>query len=379
MQLMEEVAKTKFSKLANEKVLSPLDMKSSTFDLIRPDDPRAAMVTPGHLYDGKLVKGGWNLYPESAAAGLWTTPRDMARFVIGIIDSVKGRENSVLPQALAKQMLELQPNSNNYGLGPRIHSEISEFQHSGGTEGYVCYFVGFAETGQGAVIMTNSANGEKIISEIVNSLARVYEWPKGYNYSKLKRPTENIDTSIYKQYEGPFEISSVSAERKGGPSVKIDIIALDNKLFIQGPFPPPDGALKKFELTPESNTSFFNYEADLDVNFKDTNGFTINKFHAHRSIVVNEERNMTQNSSEEMKFPSSTADLSTKLGLDLKQVEQIQIESSLEIKNQTVPNEECIHLGEQKNNHSNDDSVDITDDEMAKSDFASSNTAKKYR
>jgi hypothetical protein len=42
------------------------------------------------------------MYPESAPAGLWTTPSDLAQYVIEVEKSLQGQSN----QVLSKQMTE---------------------------------------------------------------------------------------------------------------------------------------------------------------------------------------------------------------------------------------------------------------------------------
>ena len=49
------------------------------------------------------------------------------------------------------------------------------FQHSGGNEGFRCQYYGSLSGGNGLVVMVNSDNGA-IIQEIVNSIARVYQF-----------------------------------------------------------------------------------------------------------------------------------------------------------------------------------------------------------
>ncbi len=44
------------------------------------------------------MKGKWHIYPEMAAAGLWTTPSDLSRFAIGVQEALAGRSDKTLSQ-----------------------------------------------------------------------------------------------------------------------------------------------------------------------------------------------------------------------------------------------------------------------------------------
>jgi len=50
----------------------------------------------GYRANGEAVPGRWRVHPEVAAAGLWTTASDLARFALGIQQSLAGDSNTVL-------------------------------------------------------------------------------------------------------------------------------------------------------------------------------------------------------------------------------------------------------------------------------------------
>ena len=82
-QLLEDVTGQPLPELVAELVLEPLGMRESRYAQPLPAGlhTRAASA---HLRDGSVVPGGWDVYPELAAAGLWTTPSDLARYAIGV-------------------------------------------------------------------------------------------------------------------------------------------------------------------------------------------------------------------------------------------------------------------------------------------------------
>ena len=74
--------------------------------------PMAARAAVAHPLNGQPLAGGANVYPEMAAAGLWTTPSDLARFAIEIQLSLAGKSNKVLSQAMTRQQLTVQMSDN---------------------------------------------------------------------------------------------------------------------------------------------------------------------------------------------------------------------------------------------------------------------------
>src|SRR6185369_2141301 len=140
-----------------EFVLKPLGMDLSTFEQPLPAS-RAAEIALPHRADGSPVAGGPHVYPELAAAGLWTTPSDLARYALGVRAALQGKPKALITVPMAHAMLPQVLNGN--GLGPRIGGNSSRkyFTHNGGNEGYRCLFVAY-EGGEGAVVMTNSDSG----------------------------------------------------------------------------------------------------------------------------------------------------------------------------------------------------------------------------
>lgn len=173
--LMQEVSGQPFATLMKNLVLQPSGMRQSTFEQLLPS-AMATRATKGYLENGEMVAGGYSLYPELAAAGLWTTPSDLARFMLQVGSSYRG-ENGILLPATARQMLTRVPGGGGLGFGLDGSGESFRFRHNGGNAGFSCYAVSFAEIGRGVVIMTNSDNGDPLMHEFVRAISRTYGWP----------------------------------------------------------------------------------------------------------------------------------------------------------------------------------------------------------
>jgi CubicO group peptidase (beta-lactamase class C family) len=172
--LLEERTRRQFSDLMLDLVLNPLPMKCSVFALSLPDSI-SQNAAKGHLSNGHTVKGGYNVYPEQAAAGLWTTPSDYARFMIDVGNSYRSGKG-ILQQSTVRGMFTNMPAGNGSGFGIEGEDSTMRFSHLGSNVGYYCYAVSFAHKGRGLVVMTNSDNGLPLIKEIVKAVYREYGW-----------------------------------------------------------------------------------------------------------------------------------------------------------------------------------------------------------
>ena len=176
-QLMIDVTSEEFPAIMRDRVLGPLAMAASTYEQPLPA-ALAARAAAGHGADGQRLAGDAHVYPEMAAAGLWTTPSDLARFALALQHAVDGRSGFLSPATVA-QMLTPPLAGSDYGLGIGVKGAGAGLQlsHSGANEGFRCSLVTYPRTGRGAVVMTNADNGGALINEILRAIAREYDWP----------------------------------------------------------------------------------------------------------------------------------------------------------------------------------------------------------
>jgi CubicO group peptidase (beta-lactamase class C family) len=115
-QIMIDVIGKPFPELMQQTVLTPLGMAASTYEQPLPKERDAAAAT-GYYANGNQVEGKWHVYPEMAAAGLWTTASVLARFAIAIQHALAGKSNPVISQSMTRQMLTVQKGKSGLGLG----------------------------------------------------------------------------------------------------------------------------------------------------------------------------------------------------------------------------------------------------------------------
>lgn len=174
--LVSELTGEPYPAFLRRTVLDPLGMTHSTYVQPLPASlaPQAATA---HAADGTVIPGKWHAYPEMAAAGLWTTPSDLARMIIGVQEMYAGRSSVPLTQATVREMLTItKPTPYGLGFGLEGAGDSLRFAHGGSNEGYRCIFIGWATRGQGVAIMTNSDNGSPLASEIIAALAEELGW-----------------------------------------------------------------------------------------------------------------------------------------------------------------------------------------------------------
>jgi CubicO group peptidase (beta-lactamase class C family) len=182
-----------FAVLMDRLVLQPLAMTHSTFAQPLPEEDREDIAKP-YRPTYESVPGGPHTYVEEAAAGLWTTPFDLAKFMISIQESLRGDPDQIIKPEYAKLMM--QPEIDHMGLGFYVNVDKygtpvhrgRYFAHPGQNEGYQNYMIGSIHDGYGAIIMTNaSPDGHLLMTHqisdnwdfmnaVIKKIADMEEW-----------------------------------------------------------------------------------------------------------------------------------------------------------------------------------------------------------
>ena len=287
-QLMMDVTGKPFPVLMKETVLDKIGMTNSSYEQPLPA-AWAERTAVGTRASGKSIHGKWHVYPEMAAAGLWTTPTDLAKFAIEIALSRQGKSKKVLSQKTTQEMLT--PVLEAAGLGFfLVKDHPGEFGHNGADEGFQALLVMNWETGQGVAIMANSDNGIMIANELLRSVAKEYAW----KYSPEERgpigelvmiaALKGADL-VLKKYD---EMKSIGDPKKRPEEFVLNMIGY--RVFMQAG--KTDDAIKVFEKNvqeyPESSNVYDslaeayaaagkkdlaiqNYEKSLQLNAKNEN------------------------------------------------------------------------------------------------------------
>jgi CubicO group peptidase (beta-lactamase class C family) len=184
---VEDAGGRPLAPLMQGSVLAAAGMRDSLFAQPLPA-ARAPFAALAHGDDGATMAGRWHVYPEQAAAGLWTTPTDLARFALWVIEGARGSGAGTEQRFVASHLIEPQPGlvprpGERMGLGFSLAGEgpTFRFSHGGSNAGFRAYLVGFPETGQGAAIMVNGDGGYPLIQELLRAVALEYGWPHRFH------------------------------------------------------------------------------------------------------------------------------------------------------------------------------------------------------
>jgi CubicO group peptidase (beta-lactamase class C family) len=240
-QALIDVEKKSFPEILRQKVFVPLAMTSSSYEQTFTPD-RLALAASGHYADGKVIEGRRFAYPEMAAAGLWTTPTDLAKLAIEEQLSIQGKSNKVLSKDMARLMVTPRvkvAEGQNGALGFFLDKNDRYFGHGGQDTGFICQMIAAVEGGYGAVVMTNSdGRSGPLINEILAAVAREYGWK---DYAPAPVAVITLPADALSPLEGRYKLGSDNAV-----SIKVKGAWLTGK-------EPGDPA---FDLLPVSRTEF---------------------------------------------------------------------------------------------------------------------------
>lgn len=226
--LLMDITKTDYAEWMQKNVLNPLGMTNSSYMQPPPATVSTNLAT-GYYNDGKPVKGKYHIYPEQAAAGLWTTPTDLANYIIECQLALEGKSKKVLSQEMMKKRLTPFIDSS-AALGVFINNRNDNlwFNHNGSNEAFLSSSHGSMQGGNGVIVMVNGENFA-VIDELINSVATVYDW-KGFYKPTFKKSITLTKDSL-QQFVGNYKIMNDT----------LTIIMCGEVLCIQQNKQPPSG------------------------------------------------------------------------------------------------------------------------------------------
>jgi CubicO group peptidase (beta-lactamase class C family) len=248
--MMMEASKKDFPQLLQDIVFTPLDMQHSRFAARLPKQERTNAAA-GHNGSGAAIAGLWQQNPELAAAGMWSTPSDLAKIIIEVQKSEAGTSDKILSGPMTKTMLTRGLGETGLGFFVEQQQDRTSFSHSGGNVGFRSLLFGYTKTGQGAVVLTNSDNGTALIEEIFTSIAAEYNWP---DFKMTEKSAIAPDATLNQKLAGEYLLLDKPAA----------IIAEGEHLYFQSDLI----SSKRLELHRDSDSSFFLTAPDATVRFE---------------------------------------------------------------------------------------------------------------
>lgn len=257
-QALSDARSRPFAEIMRDDVLRPIGMDHSSYEQpISPERDRNA--ARAHSREGKSRGAKWHVYPEMAAAGLWTTPSDLARFAIEVQRSAIGESNRVLSRTIVQEMLS-PVGVGDFAVGFTI-SKIGQgwyFTHGGSNWGFRATLLAHKVKGYGLAIMTNADQGGAVAGELSRRIQLAYDWdsvaepaPRGYR-PPVERTEIDVAEEILESYVGEYEMT---------PEMSVIVTLEDGRLHVE-----PTGQ-SKIPLFAESEDMFFLRAVNAQISF----------------------------------------------------------------------------------------------------------------
>jgi CubicO group peptidase (beta-lactamase class C family) len=263
-KIIMDITGLPYDEYMDKQVLAPIGMNTSFYT--QPPPPGAfPLLATAHDVTGKQIKGKFHIYPEQAADGLWTNPTDLSKFIIETQLSLQGKSNKVLSKEMTTVMLTPYIDKS-AAAGVFINTKGNEkyFQHDGANVGFRCLYMGNLQNGNGVVVMVNSDNG-RIMSEIVNSVAKAYEWKDFYN--PVVKTLVKVSADTLKNYVGEYTLNDI----------KLTVTQNGDQLLIAQNDSPPT---KMYFF---SNTEFVIMEENAQIQFQKNSSGQVDAMVIHQN------------------------------------------------------------------------------------------------
>lgn len=174
--VIEEVIGNSFPEAMDELLFDPLEMDRSTY--LNPIPEEYGNIAKAHNRSGNPVAlpRGYQSMPEMAASGWWTTPTDLSKLIITLLEAYDGCEDFINQSIVIDMMTKVAPGD--YGLGPRIGNAENGafFSHGGANDSYRASIRGYLDTKNGYAILTNGTRGSELIQEIRAAIIKFEEF-----------------------------------------------------------------------------------------------------------------------------------------------------------------------------------------------------------
>ncbi|MFC1551623.1 serine hydrolase domain-containing protein [Candidatus Latescibacterota bacterium] len=254
--VLEDLLNKPFYNVMDSLLIKPLNLPGSTFQQPIPQS-KLNLAATGHPRNYQAIKGGHHIYPEMAAAGLWTTSSELAQIIVEVQKAIAGQSEFISAESI-EEMLTPRKIASWMGMGFMIagEGENISFSHSGSNEGFNSVFMAYKDFKKGAVVLLNSNQGRLIGDEILKSIAIEYDWPIDWPEEK---DVFDCDEEILNNYVGEYKTDNDLI-------FLVETIGKNLTLTLSSQNP--------INLIPESETKFYSNIINLSIEFtkdKDNN------------------------------------------------------------------------------------------------------------
>lgn len=185
-QLIEDVTGEPFDALMQATLLDPAGMRGSSFSAPLLKGMQARQAT-AHDHAGR--ERATHTYPEMAPASLWTTPTELSRMLISLMNAYQG-EPGILKQESVREMAAQVTDGMGLGFASDGEGDAMRLSHGGSNMGFKALMFAYPARGQGMVLMSGADGGTFLQLEVARALAAHFGWP-----DMLPKELERLDVS----------------------------------------------------------------------------------------------------------------------------------------------------------------------------------------
>lgn len=253
---VEDVSGQTLEAYLKENILEPIGMSLSTYGQPLPEEYQSN-ASAAYDGEGNLIEGVYHNYPEQAAAGLWTTPSDLAKYYLEIQAIRAGKTNGVLSKELVDNMLT--ERKNRWGLGPALGERDGKvvFAHGGKNAGFSNDMMGYADQGDAIIVMTSADGGVRLMGEIMRGISDYY----GMKLSEANEvEVVNLNPEQLEHLAGSYKLNR---PLNGIENYIVEISVRGEKIFVYDPINGDENL-----LSPTSETDFVDLSTGDRVKFQ---------------------------------------------------------------------------------------------------------------
>lgn len=196
-KLIMDVKNEEFDKIIDQLIFDPVGMENSSFK----------QPIPNHLakrkaigYTKELEPYPYRLFPYQAAGGIWTTPTDLAKFMIAVLNDHHKGTNTLVSKETTNTIFKKY--IDRYVFSFWNWGEDIVFMHYGSNQGFNCIMYGSVNKNQGIVVMTNSDNSFGFFDYIQRAVNNEYQWE--YVKPEILNPSKS-DISWVEPFLGEYQ------------------------------------------------------------------------------------------------------------------------------------------------------------------------------
>ena len=276
-KVVEDVSGQPLEMYMRDHVFPALQMDQSTYQQPLGSE-YASLASAAFNGEGEQLEGLWNNYPEQAAAGLWTTPTDLARYCIEIQEMMGGKNGGLLKPETVQAMLTR--HMGDWGLGPALQKEGDSllFGHGGKNEGFSNNMLAFAHEGKAMIVMTNADQGVDLMGEIMRAISKQYGW--GISNPRRVEVVNQLPDSL-RRFTGLYRLDFLVPEIG---EYNIEVTLAEGILQV---IDPNNG--EHNVLTPLGSQNFIDLESGDEVEFAEQEGKSEILFNGRYRVLKTED------------------------------------------------------------------------------------------